>query len=84
MPPLPELHLVIFQGGLIGVVNQAAAARVYQDTIVQMRPLLLRVRMKKDAILDAGHDQALVPHIDSDNIADMNGLSVVIAHGRIL
>jgi hypothetical protein len=80
MPSAKELHLVFFQCGIIGVVNQAAKARVYQDTIVQMRPLLLRLRMKKDAILDAGHDQTLVPHIDSDHIANMNGLSVVVAH----
>jgi hypothetical protein len=80
MPPAKELHLVFFQCGIIGVVNQAAEGRVYQDTIVQMRPLLLRLRMKKDAVLDAGHDQTLVPHIDSDHIANMNGLSVVVAH----
>jgi hypothetical protein len=36
--------------------------------------------MKKDAVLDAGHDQALVSHIDSDHVSNMNGLSVVVAH----
>jgi hypothetical protein len=36
--------------------------------------------MKKDTVLDAGHDQAFVPHIDSDYIANVNGLSVVVAH----
>jgi hypothetical protein len=79
LPP-KELYLVIFQRRLIRVVNQAAKARVYQDTVVQVRPLLVRVRMKKDTVLDAGHDQALVPYIDSDHIANMNGLSVVVTH----
>jgi hypothetical protein len=36
--------------------------------------------MKKDSILDACHDRALVPHIDRDHIANVNGLAIVIAH----
>jgi hypothetical protein len=36
--------------------------------------------VKVDAVLNATHDCALVPHIDSDHVSDMNGLTVVIAH----
>jgi hypothetical protein len=36
--------------------------------------------MKIDAVLNAGYDRALVPHIDSDHVSDMNGLTVVVAH----
>ena len=80
MPSPKELHLIVCQCCLIRIVNQAGKARVYQDSLVKMRPLLSGVRMKKDAVLDAGHDQALVSHIDSDDVSNMNGLSVVVAH----
>jgi hypothetical protein len=36
--------------------------------------------VKKDTVLDAGNDQALVPHIDGDDVPNVNRLAVVIAH----
>ena len=47
---------------------------------MKMRPLLLRIRMKKDSILDARHDRALVSHIDLHHISNVNSLAVVVSH----
>ena len=47
---------------------------------MQMCPLMLRIRMQKDSILDAGNDHPLVPHIDSDHVSNMNWLAIVVAH----
>jgi len=80
MPSPNEPHLVVLQCSLIWVVNYTAKGRVYQHPVVQMCPLVLRVRMKKDAVLDAGNDYPLVPQIDSDRVSDMNRLAVVVAH----
>jgi hypothetical protein len=49
---------------------------------MQMGPLFPGVRVKKDSILDAGHDRTLVSHIDRDRITNMNRLAVVVAHWR--
>lgn len=84
MSPPKQLHLILFQRCFIRVVNQAAEACVDQNPFVEMCPLLLRILMKKDAVLNAGNDQAFVPHIDSHDVSDMNGLIVVVAHARPL
>jgi hypothetical protein len=80
MPPPNETYLVVFQCGFIRIMNNPAVGCVNQHPVLEMRPLMLRIRMKKDAILDAGDDCPLVPHIDSDHVSNMNGLAVVIAH----
>jgi hypothetical protein len=36
--------------------------------------------MKKDTVLDAGNDQAFVPHIDCDDVSNVNRLAIVVAH----
>jgi hypothetical protein len=77
---LPPKELYLVECGLIWIVNQATKSCVYQDPVVQVRPLLLGVRMKKDAVVDAGNDYPLVPHIDSDDVSNMNRLAVVVAH----
>ena len=47
---------------------------------MKMRPLLLRIRMKKDSILDARHDRALMSYIDRDLISNVNRPTIVVAH----
>jgi hypothetical protein len=79
MLPPNELHLVVFQC-FIGVMKYAPKGCVYQDPVVEMRPLVLRIRVKKDSILNASNDYSPVPHIDSDHVSDMNSLAVVVAH----
>jgi hypothetical protein len=61
-------------------MNHASKACVDENAIMKMRPSLLILRMKKDPILDAGHDRTLVSHIDRDHISNMNRLAVVVAH----
>ncbi len=84
MAPPKQLHLICLQCRFVRVVNDAAEARVYEHALLQVCPLLLRMWMKIDAILDARHDRAVVPHIDGDRVSNMNRLAVVVAHSRSL
>jgi hypothetical protein len=77
---LSQSDVICFQCRFIGIMNQSARARIDQHAIMKMRPLLLRIRVKKDPILDARHDRTFVSHIDRDHISNMNGLAVVVAH----
>jgi len=61
-------------------MHHPAKACIDEYAIVKMRPLLLAMRMKKDAIFDARHDRTFVSHIDRDHISNMNRLAVVVAH----
>ena len=72
--------MVRFQGRFIGIMNHASKACVDEYAVMKMRPLLLRIRMKKDSIIDARHDRAFVSHIDGDHISNVNRLAVVVAH----
>jgi hypothetical protein len=69
-----------FECRFVCVMNHPAKACIDEHAIVKMRPLFLRIRMKKDSILDARDDRALVPYIDRDRISNMNRLAIMVAH----
>ena len=72
--------MVRFQGRFIGIMNHASKACVDEYAVMEMRPLLLRIRMEKDSILDARDHRTFVSHIDRDHNSNMNRLAIVVAH----